>query len=379
MNAAAAPAAPLTTRARILLVTLALLAFQAAWIAAPAYACGCGAMVPRTGQQISVGQETSVVRWDGRTEQIVMRLSVSGDGRDVAWIMPVPHRASVELGDRELFSALDRATAPEWRTRHYFWPRDGDWPFDGASGDGAAAPAPGATTGSGVNVVGREHLGPFDVARLTATDPDALADWLKENGFRLPARLDKALRPYVDEGWEYVAIRLAPKESGATLGGRLDPLHLTFASDDLVYPMRLSRLAHNAQHLNLYVLADHRMETRSRIGGSAPKVTYAGEITDTTGPLAELAGGRRYLTALTQDFWEPSAIDGDHELRRTAHDTPYREVRYENELLTVGPGIPVWFVTLLGALAAALTATLLSVRAHRRRTVLPPVRAHGSW
>ncbi|WP_338696080.1 DUF2330 domain-containing protein [Streptomyces sp. Q6] len=366
------PAAPLTTRARALLVALALIAFQIAWIAAPAYACGCGAMVPREGQRISVGQETSVVRWDGRTEQIVMRLSVSGDGRDVAWIMPVPHRASVELGDRELFSALDRATAPEWRTRHYFWPRDGDWPFDGSSGDGAAAKAPGATADAGVNVVGRETLGPFDVARLTATDPDDLANWLKKNGFRLPSRLDRALRPYVDQGWEYVAIRLAPKEDGATLGGRLDPLHLTFAADRLVYPMRLSRLASDPQHVSLYVLSGHRMETRSRIGGSAPRVTYAGEITDTTGPLARLAGDSRYLTALTQDFPDPSAIDGDHELNRAAHDTPYRTVRYENELLTVGPGLPVWFLTVLAVAAAVLVAALLAVRGHRRRTVLPP-------
>ncbi|MEV5610428.1 DUF2330 domain-containing protein [Streptomyces sp. NPDC052225] len=359
-------------RTRALLISLALLAFQIAWIAAPAYACGCGAMVPREGQRISVGQETSAVRWDGRTEQIVMRLSVRGDGRDVAWIMPVPHRASVELGDRELFTALDRATAPEWRTRHHFWPRGDDWPFDGASGDGAAAKAPGPGAEAGVNVVGRETLGPFDVARLTATDPDDLANWLKRNGFRLPSRLDKALRPYVDQGWEYVAIRLAPKESGATLGGELDPLHLTFASDRLVYPMRLSQLARDAQHLSLYVLADHRMETRSRIGGAAPKVTYAGEITDTSGPLARLAGSSRYLTALTQDFWQPSAIDGDHELRRAAHDTPYRTVFYEDELLTVGPGVPVWFLTVLGAAAAALTTVLLGLRAHRRRTVLPP-------
>ncbi|MFI6872516.1 DUF2330 domain-containing protein [Streptomyces sp. NPDC050400] len=364
--------APLTTRARAILIALTLLALQVASLAAPAYACGCGAMVPREGQRIAVNEETSAVRWDGRTEQIVMRLSVSGDGRDVAWVMPVPHRASVELGDPDLFSALATQTEPEYRTRHYFWPRGHDWPF-GGSGDGASAGAPAATPSAGVNVVGREHLGPFDVARLTATDPDDLADWLADNGFRLPDRLDKALRPYVDRGWEYVAIRLSPENREATLGGRLDPLHLTFASDRLVYPMRLSRLARNAQHLNLYVLADHRMEPRSAIGGTRPEVTYAGRITETAGPLAELAGGERYLTALTQDFWTPSAIDGDHELRRAPADTPYRTVVYSDELLTVGPDVPVWLLTLLGAaLVLAVTATLLVLRARRRRPVLPP-------
>ena len=156
-------------------------------------------------------------------------------------------------------------------------------------------------------MVGREHLGPFDVARLTATDPGALADWLDENGFQLPDRLDNALRPYVDQGWEYVAIRLAPADADSVLGGALDPLHLTFASDRLVYPMRLSKLARTEQHLRLYVLAAHRMEPRSTIGGDAPEVTYAGRIpAKSGGPLPEFAGGERYSDRAHPGF--PAAV-----------------------------------------------------------------------
>ncbi|MZD08196.1 DUF2330 domain-containing protein [Streptomyces sp. SID5785] len=361
------------TRTRAALITLAALLFQLLAVTAPANACGCGAMVPRTGERITVDEETSALRWDGRTEQIVMRLAVHGDGHDVAWVMPVPHRATVKLGDPGLFTALAGATAPELRTRHYFWPRTGDWPFDGGNGDGAAAGAPAPSAGSGVGVVGRERLGPFDVARLTATDPHALAGWLDDHGFALPARLDRALRPYVDQGWEYVAIRLAPTAGdGTALTGRLDPLHLTFASERPVYPMRLSRLARTAQHLDLYVLADHRMEPRSAIGGGAPRVTFAGKVTDTSGPLAELATGAPYLTAYAQDFPTPSRIDADHTLRRAADDTPYRQVEYENELLTVGPDLPLWLLTVLGTTAAALTTLLLTVRARRRRPVARP-------
>ncbi|MFE1951278.1 DUF2330 domain-containing protein [Streptomyces sp. NPDC059524] len=361
-----------TNRARAALIIVAALLFQLLAVSVPANACGCGAMVPRSQGQISVDDETSVLRWDGRTEQIVMRLAVHGSAHDAAWIMPVPHRATVKLGDVDLFTDLSVATAPEVRTRHYFWPRAGDWPFDGGAGDGAAATP--SAAGSGVGVVGRERLGPFDVARLTATDPDALADWLHDNGFELPARLDRALRPYVDQGWEYVAVRLAPATADhLPMTGSLDPLHLTFASERPVYPMRLSRLARTEQHLNLYVLAAHRMEPRSAIGGAAPRMTFAGKVTNTYGPLAEFATGTPYLTAYTQDFPTPSTIDGDHELRRSAHDTAYRQVKYEDELLTVGPDIPVWLLTVLGAFAAvATTVILLVVRARRRRPVVPP-------
>ncbi|MFJ2088248.1 DUF2330 domain-containing protein [Streptomyces sp. NPDC087901] len=345
-------------------------------LVAPAYACGCGAMVVHRDSQVSVDRETSVVGWDGSTEQIVMRLTVRGNAPEAAWIMPVPHRATVELGDASLFSELQTLTAPVSATRHYFWPRAKDWPFGGSdsrSGDRAAAPAAAAP----VEVVGRERLGPFDVARLAATDPTALEGWLKENGFDLPDRLATALRPYVEQKWEYVAVRLAPQESGSPLSGELDPLRLRFASDRPVYPMRLSRLAATPQSLGLYVLAAHRMEPRGAIGGQRPEVTYAGRVG--TGQeqgahpaLDALTGGKPvFVTAIDQSFPRPELIDGDHELRAAAADTPYRTTYYRDELLTVG-GIPAWVLSLLGGAVVVVAALVLVLRARGRRPVTPP-------
>nr|WSW69457.1 DUF2330 domain-containing protein [Streptomyces sp. NBC_00995] len=351
-------------------------ATQLGSLVAPAYACGCGAMVVDRMSRVSVDRETSVVDWDGSTEQIVMRLTVRGDAPEAAWIMPVPHRATVELGDASLFSELQTLTAPVSSTRHYFWPRAKDWPFGGSgdgSGDGAAAPPAAAP----VEVVGRERLGPFDVARLTATDPAALEGWLRENGFELPDRLAAALRPYVEQKWEYVAVRLAPQESGSPLSGTLDPLRLRFASDRLVYPMRLSRLATTPQSLGLYVLAAHRMEPRDAIGGRRPEVTYAGRVDagrerEAYPALGALTGGRPvFVTAIDQSFPRPELIDGDHELRAAGADTAYRTTYYRDELLTVG-GVPAWVVSLLaGAVVLVVTALPLVLRA-RRRPVTPP-------
>ncbi|CAL9431663.1 DUF2330 domain-containing protein [Streptomyces sp. enrichment culture] len=402
-------------RLRLLALVLGLLGVQlGTQLVAPAYACGCGAMVPDERQRVRVDREESVVRWDGRQEQIVMRLTVSGDARRAAWIMPVPHRATVRLGDPGLFEELADATAPVHRDRHYFWPRHGDWPFV-EDGDLAGAPPSAEGAAPGVGVVGRQRLGPFDVARLTATDPDALDGWLRENGFTFPDRLREALRPYVRMRWEYVAVRLAPETTagaptdtasgtpsspapdtasgapsgtpspaagpsgtGSALTGALDPLHLTFAAEEPVYPMRLSRLAATPQSLGLYVLADHRMEPRSRIGGERPQVTFAGRIwTADAGPLARLAQGTPYLTALAQEFPEPSRISGDHELTRAATDTPYQEVVYEDRLLTVA-GVPAWLLTVGGALTAAGAVAVLAIRSRRRPRPGRPVETPGA-
>jgi hypothetical protein len=363
---------PRHTAPRALTLLLTLLAIQLAWFTTPAHACACGAMIPGAHTQMRVDREVSVVRWDGREEQIVMSLTVAGTADRAAWIMPVPHRATVRLGDSRLFEQLEEATAPEERTRTYFWPRSGDWPFTGGSGDGASA-APAAGARPGVGVVGRQRLGPFDVARLTADDPAALSDWLHTHGFTLPARLEQALQPYVDQHWEYVAIRLAPQAAHIPLTGVLDPLHLTFAADAPVYPMRLSRLAPVPQSLGLYLLAPHRMEPRTSIGGEKPRITFAGRLQDTGGPLAELTRGTDYLTALDQEFPVPSRIFGDHELRRAATDRPYREVIYTYRLREIA-GIPAWLLTTAAALAVLVTAAAVcTVRATRRRTSRAPV------
>ncbi|GLV99038.1 DUF2330 domain-containing protein [Streptomyces lavendulae] len=352
---------------RIPALLLALLTVLAGSLISPAWACGCGAMVPDEASRIGVDREASVVRWDGRSEEIVMRFTVGGDARRAAWIMPVPGRATVGLGDAGLFPALTELTRPAHRTRTYFWPRDTDWPFGGDRDRLVGAAPPGAAPS--VGVVGRERLGDFDVARLTATDPDALRTWLESNGFKLPDRLAAELKPYVDQKWEYVAVRLAPRDQGRPLSGELDPLRIRFDSTRLVYPMRLSRLARTPQSLGLFVLAGHRMEPASAIGGAAPEVTFAGRITP-TGPLAALTGGKPvFLTAIDQRFPDPSRIDGDHELRATAEDTPYQRAVYRYEVLTVG-GVPVWLLTVAGALLTVAAGTALLIRhghRHRRR------------
>lgn len=374
---------------RALLVVGALLLTQLGSLIAPAYACGCGAMVPARQATMGVDKETSVVRWDGATEQIVMRFTVTGDAPEAAWIMPVPNRADVELGDPDLFGELQDLTEPEYRTRHYFWPRDDDWPF-ASDGDGTSAGAPPQDAAAPpVGVVGRERLGDFDVARLTATDPDALRDWLDTNGFELPADLATGLQPYVDQEWEYVAVRLAPEDKGATLGGTLDPLRLSFESDRLVYPMRLSRLADQPQSLGLYVLADHRMEPRDAIGGDAPQMRFAGRISaadaSSLGGLADAGGGSdaggeggaeagaTFLTAIDQYFPRPERIDADHQLRATASDTPYRQVHYDDELRMIG-GVPAWLAT-VGGVFVVLTALVVATavfRVRRRRPATAP-------
>jgi hypothetical protein len=264
-------------------------------VAAPAWACGCGAYIPdRAGA--SVVDERAMVAWDGKTQDILMSFNVSGSSDKAAWIMPVPSAAQVSLGDTEVFEELSRLTAARVEYRDSWWPTF-TWLLPGAASPLESAGAPGGA----VDVLGRQRIGPFDVTRLAANDPTALATWLADKGFPRPDGLDANLAPYVADHWEIVAIQLAPAQAGESLTGDLQPLRLSFTSDKLVYPMRLSRSATTPQTVDLYVLADRRMDPASvPVAGQKPSLEFAGHVerADLSPALAGYAGNDAFLRLL---------------------------------------------------------------------------------
>ncbi|TDC43454.1 DUF2330 domain-containing protein [Actinomadura sp. KC345] len=328
-----------------------LLASSAFAVARPAWACGCGAVIADSSVRIS--EETSIVRYDAaaRTEEIVMRLSAESSATDAAWLFPTPSEASVRLGERGWFEQLDALTEPRVVTRKVWFP-------DLGGGEGAAGGATAPGRDGSVGVLGERDLGPFRVATLEARDPGALADWLTANGYRLRPDLEQALGPYVEQGWKYVAVKLRPS-SGAALNGDLAPLRVSFSSDELVYPMRLSRLAKETQRLHLYVLGEHRVEQST---GARMRLAFAGQVAPEqvrSPELRELLGDGLFMTELIDGGIDPEEIVDDYRFTAAGNE-PYRQVVHREEVVRF-LGMPAgWLIVFAaGALAAALGVVLL--------------------
>ncbi|HEX2286235.1 MAG TPA: DUF2330 domain-containing protein [Mycobacterium sp.] len=329
-------------------------------VAAPASACGCGAYIPDKAGA-AVVDERALIAWDGTTEDILMAFNVTGSSDKAAWVMPVPSAARVTLGDAEVFEELGRLTAPRVEYRDSWWPS-----FTWLSPDTAAQDAAGAPTGA-VNVLGRQRIGPFDVTRLAANDSAALATWLADKGFPHPEGLDHNLGPYIADGWEIVAIRLAPAEAGESLTGDLQPLRLSFSSDTVVYPMRLSRSATTPQNIDLYVLADHRMEpTAVPVAGQQPSLEFAGRVegADTPPALAAYVGDGAFLTRWRDRIGVPAAIDGDYTFERASSDSTYQQVIYR----TRNRGDLTGQLLLAALAAGAAVSAVIVARRRARRT-----------
>lgn len=285
--------------------------------AEPVMACGCGIYIPREGEA-NVGQERALVRWDGAREDIVLSLGVLGQSQEAAIILPIPSRADVKLAPTNLFDELAEMTKPRVQ-------EEIEWVFGMGVGSSAMPDAVGGAP-RGVNVLSRQNIGPFDVANLEASDKQALKDWLDENEFQLDASVIDLMQPYVDENWTFVAVRLRPENAGQELGGDLQPLWISFASDKLVYPMRASANAENAQTLYLYILAAHRIEKENAFGAS--RVSYADWVEPANvanSALAPLVTRKFFLTKFI-DTVNPAQVKDDFKFSVEPQDNPFREV-----------------------------------------------------
>jgi hypothetical protein len=254
-----------------------------------------------------------------------MSFNVSGSSDKAARVMPVPSAAEFSPGDAKAFNELGRLTAPRIEYRDDWWPNF-DWLGVGSSVETMAAAPP-----SDVNVLGRQRIGPFDVTRLAADDPVTLANWLSENGFPNPDGLEQDLAPYVAGRWELVAIKLAPADANEELTGQLQSLTLTFKSDKVSYPMRLSRSAKLPQTIDLYVLADHRMDpTAVRVARDKPALEFAERLDPANaGPaLSPYLAKGAFLTRWSNSLGQPDLIDGDYVFARAEADTPYQNIVY---------------------------------------------------
>jgi len=291
------------------------LGFVAAGVT-PAWACACGGYLPDAESRARAYGEQALVRQSAGTEEITLSMAINGSSKKAAWIMPTPAPAKVELGDARLFSRLDAITLPTVVRRTTYWPFRG---LDLFRNDGSSAGAP----PGGVSVHEQMTLGPFQIARLSG-GPAGVTGWLGTNGYVVPDSLAANLTPYLSEGWEIVAVKLAPRQTGANLAGETPPLRLSFKSDKLVYPMRLSKGATTPQKVTVYVAAEHRVDASTLpVAGVQPELLYAGRADD-----AALPAPANYLTAYRVSYPEPSRITSDFTFTQAATDEPYQRVRY---------------------------------------------------
>jgi hypothetical protein len=328
-------------------------------VGVPAYACACGGLVDQPGGDTSATGETAIVVWDGASETIELRLATSSDAVSAGLLVPTPRAATVAMGDETAFDDLSRVIAPVNRTRrHLFGP---PLLLGGGGGDRGSAGTAGPGPGGSVQVLATVDLGPLRATTLTTPNAAALDTWMRSRGLEPTPSLAAAVKPYVDEGWSFVAVQLTT--AGAALDGTLPPIAMTFASPTPVYPMRMSSVATQPQQPLVYVLAAHRMQRSDPVadGSTAPELLFAGRVAgrEVGSPaLRQWLATTPYLAASTQWLPDPAAITSDFTFRRAPSDAGYVRTIDDDSYL-IPADVAVLVVLLF------VTAALLVRRARR--------------
>ena len=179
-------------------------------------------------------------------------------------MVPVPtvlEREQIHVGERRLLEHLDAYSAP--RLVEYFDPDPCTpiYPMSKAAG----APAMDMASRSvaekkreealGVRIEARYSVGEYDILILGAKQSEGLETWLRENGYRIPAKAAAALQPYIRQDMKFFVAKVnleAQKASGVQY---LRPLQIAYESKKFMLPIRLGMAnAAGPQDLIVYAL-----------------------------------------------------------------------------------------------------------------------------
>lgn len=191
-------------------------------------------------QQVPIDQagEQIIFRKDGDLVTAMVLIQYTGDAEEFSWVVPVSGIPELSVGSDAVFASLETATRPQFvlETNGQRCPSDdGDFFFGG----GAPTADSAGESDDGVDVVQRLAVGPFDVEVISSDDAEALSTWLNSNGYDLTDRGEELIGPYVEDGMNFVALKLQQNQGV----GDIEPLIMRCQTGNATIPIRLTAVA----------------------------------------------------------------------------------------------------------------------------------------
>ncbi|MBI2395030.1 MAG: DUF2330 domain-containing protein [Deltaproteobacteria bacterium] len=193
------------------------------------------------------------------------QVEFAGDPAEFAWVLPVRGAVAVGLGTDEFLTALDQETQLEIHApkRRCTQPRNDGCGGGGTAGCGASDEADyeiGYQEDAGIFVTGRSLIGPYAAVQVHGADEGAIAGWLRSKGYQIPADVEPILARYVDEGFDFVAVRLRASASVRAMV----PIRVSWKGGLAALPLRIARAGIGERvGLKLFVIGDGRYRPKN--------------------------------------------------------------------------------------------------------------------
>jgi hypothetical protein len=246
-------------RSNLAKAALAAIAITGTFAALEGDASACGGCFIPTENPTVVTDHRMILSVSKDQSTLYDQIKYSGNPSSFAWVLPISGTVEVGLSADIVFQALDGMTQTRISPPPQNCPPPPNCGFQNA---GTAAPsAPGAADGNGgVTVTKREVVGPYETVQLKATDPGALAAWLSRNGFNVPADVQPVVDQYVNEKFDFLALKLVPGKSVQDMR----PVRVTTKGASSVLPLRMVAAGTGATvGIGLWVVGEGRYETQN--------------------------------------------------------------------------------------------------------------------
>lgn len=313
-----------------------LLMFLISLILLPSLAFADGGMFPRDDFYVYETGQKGVILFENNVETLVLSTSFSGTAQDFSWIIPTPTQPEVTKVSKNIFTNLAELTQTT---------KNRNLPSRGLVSSGSAELAYDA-----VEVLEEKQIGYYDVTVLKSTDKNALYDWFSEHGYKYPEGGKYILDDYIRNEWIFTAVKINKEAlTDTTLRDKLNygdisPLKFEFASENIVYPMKITGIARfseeiltpekktqeyfyfpNSMPITLYVFADHKKAltdfTVEYANWEEPK-TINNLATDENGNSWVQVNKKMYLTKL-QTVLDLEDMDEDLYLQNATNNNTF--------------------------------------------------------
>jgi hypothetical protein len=208
----------------------------------------CGFYVSKADGTLKNKTSQVILVRDGNRNVLTMYNDFQGDTKDFAMVVPVPvvlQKSDIKVVDHQIFDLLNDYSKP--RLVEYFDQNPcAQIYYDKRAVPGSALNEV-VVSGYGnakkkeekVKIEAKYLVGEYDILILSATESGALKNWLDQNGYKIPAKADEVLTPYIKSNLKFFVVKVNEEEKKKLPGNFLRPIQISFNSPKFMLPIRL--------------------------------------------------------------------------------------------------------------------------------------------
>jgi len=166
---------------------------------------------------------------DTQKETLILTIDFEGDAKDFGWLIPFPSRPYVTRGSDQIFESLNQLIRKDYTTYHY-------QPLFSMKEERAVSVP--------VQVIETKKVAYYEIAVLSASEANALTNWLQKHNFKFPSKYSYLLNDYINQKWYFVAVKISPQalsQGKVSFSGHPIPLKIEFKTSQPFYPLYLTK------------------------------------------------------------------------------------------------------------------------------------------